>query len=138
MITGTSSQESWSRSGYWTLVKRGRTHEIFLTVACDERGYERVLPVFSAKCSANTFLEYGALDTGVWHARRMECGELISLLYGPCEKVGGVALDPDQPAAGSGIRVDLARRAFLDLLCSRGCEDGRRGMSSGSGALVGA
>lgn len=90
------------------------------------------MPVFSEKCFAERFLEYSTLDIGLWHARRMECGELISLLYGPCEKVGGVALDPTEASVSAGIRVDLVRGVFLDLLSGQSCEGGSRGPLSGA------
>jgi hypothetical protein len=57
-------------------------------------GAARVLPVFSFEEEAEMFLRLGGYDGGRWRAREGRVGELVSVLYGPCKDVSGVALDP--------------------------------------------
>lgn len=73
-----------------------------------------VLPVFSFREEAETFLRLGEAETG-WWARETTGGELISLLYGPCASVNEVALDPLPDVDGEVIfdLVGLGREAFL-------------------------
>ena len=52
-----------------------------------------VLPVFSFREEAEMFLGLGYAADG-WQLRETTCGELVSVLYGPCRKVDYVALDP--------------------------------------------
>ena len=59
---------------------------------------------------------------GSWQVRRVEAGELVSLLYGPCRGVELVALDPVsdvEPAVINGC-VSLPRKRFVDVLLRKG------------------
>lgn len=130
---------------YWLLSKRGRAHEIFLIVGGDESGFGKALPVFTAECLAAAFLDSSGLWDGAWRSRRVAGGELISLLCGPCGRVVGVALDPlgDSVVAGAGLRADVGRVGFLDMLSGRNRREkaGSRPLVApglGRGALVGA
>lgn len=116
-----SSPGTWGPSVYWLLSSRGRTHEIFLIMDGGEPGCGKALPVFSAERSAVAFLESSTLDPGIWHARGMDSGELISVLYGPCGRISGIALDPVEGpvVSGAGLRTDVGRGAFLDMLSGR-------------------
>ena len=85
--------------------------DVFTLRPDDDR---EVLPVFSFKEEAETFLRLGETETA-WRARETTAGELISLLYGPCARVNRVALDP-VPVVDGEMGFDLAgwgRRAFL-------------------------
>ena len=53
-----------------------------------------------------------------WRVRLTGCGELISVLYGPCARVRRVTLDPlpQMVANGTAALVSLDRHRFLDHL----------------------
>lgn len=75
-------------------------------------GGESVLPVFSSEEDAASFIRSG---TGVWRARRIGAGELVSVLSGPCGDVEYVALDPwpkITPEAALGL-VGVSRESFV-------------------------
>ena len=74
-----------------------------------------VLPVFSFEEEAQMFLGLGHAADG-WQVRETTCGELISVLYGPCREVEHVALDP---VPGITELVSLSRRAFVRALLER-------------------
>ena len=76
-----------------------------------------VLPVFSFKEEAEMFLQYGKVPDK-WYIRKSTCGELASVLYGPCRDVRRVALDPlPQMVADKTIEfVSLSRKAFIGAL----------------------
>jgi len=73
-----------------------------------------VLPVFSFREEAEMFLGLGhaASDTS-WQVRETTCGELVSVLYGPCREVRHVSLDP---VPGIVELVSLSRKAFVSAL----------------------
>ncbi len=71
-----------------------------------------VLPVFSFREEAEMFLGLGYAPDG-WQLRETTCGELVSVLYGPCRRVEHVALDP---MPGVVELVSLSRRAFIRTL----------------------
>lgn len=129
-MIGAYSRRSFSPQGYWLLSKRGRAHEIFLIVEAGEPSPGKALPVFTAECLAADFLKASGLGDEVWHSRRVDGGELISVLYGPCVRVGGVALDPagGPVIAGSGVQSNIGRSVFLDMLSGRS----RRAPDSGA------
>ncbi|CAA9428481.1 MAG: hypothetical protein AVDCRST_MAG80-402 [uncultured Rubrobacteraceae bacterium] len=90
--------------------------DVFTLRPDDDR---EVLPVFSFKEEAETFLRLGETETA-WRARETTAGELISLLYGPCARVNRVALDP-VPVVDGEMGFDLAgwgRRDFLQNFVS--------------------
>ena len=74
-----------------------------------------VLPVFSFREEAEMFLGLGH-DADGWRVKETACGELISVLYGPCREVEHVALDP---VPGLVELVSLDRRAFIRALLER-------------------
>src|SRR5918997_1408550 len=74
-----------------------------------------VLPVFSFREEAEMFLGLGH-DSDGWRVKETACGELISVLYGPCREVEHVALDP---VPGLVELVSLDRRAFVRALLER-------------------
>jgi hypothetical protein len=89
----------------WIIVhQRCRGLEV-LTGGC------HVLPVFSSRREAETFLLLEA-PSG-WRVRETTCGELVSVLYGPCRNVEHVALDPLPDMVE---RVSLSRKAFVGAL----------------------
>jgi hypothetical protein len=71
-----------------------------------------VLPVFSFEEEAQMFLGLGHAAHG-WQVKETSCGELISVLYGPCKEVEHVSLDP---VPGLVELVSLSRRAFVRAL----------------------
>jgi hypothetical protein len=87
-----------------------------LTVAVD--GGE-TLPVFCFEEEAEMYLRLAGLEEG-WLARPSGCGELVSLLYGPCACVRSVALDPLPEMIRDGTigLVSLERGRFVDHLMS--------------------
>lgn len=87
-----------------------------------------MLPVFSHEEEAEMFRSLGGAGGG-WRIRESTVGELFSVLYGPCARVGPVALDPlpemlDEKAVGL---VSLDRERLLDLVLGRGRSPQRHG-----------
>ncbi len=80
----------------WWIISRcenGRTE--VLTISGEE-----ALPVFSFREEAELFLWSVGLGDG-WRSRESRCGELLSVLCGPCSGIRRVALDPlPQPWTG--------------------------------------
>jgi hypothetical protein len=76
-----------------------------------------VLPVFSFKEEAEMFLRFGKFSDE-WYIRKSTCGELASVLYGPCRNVGHVALDllPEIVAEKMVEPVSLNWEAFVKAL----------------------
>jgi len=109
-------------SVYW-LIARNETGRLeFLTPSLTDG--EKILLVFSFKEEAEMFLRLGQAGFDTWQARQSTAGELISVLYGPCANVKGVALDPlpTMLAERTLELVSLSRRYFADLLVLRGRE----------------
>ena len=75
-----------------------------------------VLPVFSSEEEAEMFLGFGHAADG-WQVKETTCGELVSVLYGPCRGAGHVALDP---VPGLVELVSLSRKAFVRALLESG------------------
>jgi hypothetical protein len=73
-----------------------------------------VLPVFSFREEAEMFLGLGYAADG-WQLRETMCGELVSVLYGPCRRVEHVALDPVPDLVAL---VSLSRKRFISVLLS--------------------
>ncbi len=106
------------RGGHWIITKRGDGHIQLLTVALDSN--EKALLVFGFEEEAEMFLWLEGLDGG-WRVRETSRGELISLLYGCCGRVGLVALDPlpssAQRGGGADVRpTSLDREEFVETL----------------------
>lgn len=113
-----SSRLLEQRNSYWLITNRrpGRV-DVWTMGLADGR---RVLPVFSFEEEAAFFLRLGI--QGSWQLRRVEAGELVSLLYSLCRGVQLVALDP-----ASGVEADivnrfvsLGRKRFVDVLLRKG------------------
>ncbi len=113
------------RPEWWLIVKDGNGSLEPLTI--DGAGGEtgETLPVFSFEEEAEMFLLFAGLR-GSWRARPSGCGEVVSILYGPCARVRDVALDPlPEPISDGTIGLlSLERNRFIDrLLISRSrCE----------------
>ena len=71
-----------------------------------------VLPVFSFREEVDTFLHFKGAGDG-WHARETTCGELISVLYGPCREVEHICLDPLPTIVEL---TSFSRKAFVEAL----------------------
>ena len=70
------------------------------------------MPVFSSRKEAETFLLREGVGGG-WQVREATCGELVSVLYGPCRNVEHVTLDPLPDMVE---RVSLSHKAFVEAL----------------------
>ena len=97
----------------WVVAKYRSCEMGVLTLHLDTG--EEVLPVFSSRNAAATFLRYlprwclsrrQRIESG-WCARESTTGELISLLFGPCKSVDQVALDLRPETAPEGLSADL-------------------------------
>ncbi len=71
-----------------------------------------VLPVFSCREETETFLRLRGVGDG-WQTRETTCGELVSVLYGPCRAVEHISLDPLPEIVEL---VGLSRKAFVEAL----------------------
>ncbi|MDQ3864213.1 MAG: hypothetical protein M3317_12100, partial [Actinomycetota bacterium] len=75
---------------FWLVARDGdRPVEVF-TMDC---GDDESLPIFSQEEAAGIFLDLGGAGDG-WRTRESSAGEIVSLLFGLCSRVGSVALDP--------------------------------------------
>jgi hypothetical protein len=106
-------KSTFARQPFWLLVRR-RTAGLDVYTVGDE---EQVLPIFSFEEEAEMFLRLGVSEKG-WRVRESTCGELASLLYGPCRDIGQVSLDPLPDAVGGRIVgcVSLCRKDFAGAL----------------------
>jgi len=100
-------------SRWWLLVRGGGSGvEVFVL----DRGGEQAVPVFSGEGEAEMFVWLGGAFEDGWRVRESSAGELVSILYGPCARVGSVALDPSP---------DMAPKVLGLLSVSRGRFVGR-------------
>jgi hypothetical protein len=78
---------------------------------------EEVLPVFSSAEAAARFLSSQVLGEG-WYVRPFSTGELVSLLFGLCERQGRVLPNPLPTALSSeGAPASLvSRERFIESL----------------------
>jgi hypothetical protein len=89
----------------WLIVRQGCSGiEVFTT---DDR-----LPVFSFRDEAGIFLHFEGAGDG-WHARETSCGELVSVLYGPCREIEHISLDPLPKMVEA---MSVSRKAFVKAL----------------------
>lgn len=109
-----ASRAPGRRNSYWLIAKVRRGSMDVFTMGLDDG--RSVLPVFSFEEEAALFLRVGA--QGCWEVRRVEAGELVSLLYGPCRGVELVALDPVSEVESDVMNklVSLGRKRFVDVL----------------------
>jgi hypothetical protein len=89
----------------WLIVRQGCSGIVVFTT-------NDHLPIFSFRDEAEIFLHFESAGEG-WHARETSCGELVSLLYGPCREVEHISLDPVPKIA---TIVSLRRKAFVKAL----------------------
>lgn len=73
-----------------------------------------VLPVFSFREEVEAFLHFLKDAGDGWHARENTCGELVSILYGPCRDVEDISLDPLLP--GIVEPTSFSHKDFLKAL----------------------
>ena len=116
-----ADKKATARTAWWIVsrVHRGRVEA--MTVP---RGREELLAVFGHEDEAGMFLWSlgpGAATDG-WRVAETRCGELASVLCGPCGGVGGVALDPlpEMLEDGTAALVGVGRERFLTRLLGRG------------------
>lgn len=106
-------KSTFARQPFW-LVVRQRTSglEVFTF-----GGEGEVLPVFSFEEEAKMFLRLGVSEKG-WRVRESTCGEMASVLYGPCKDVEHVSLDPLPDTVGGRTLgfVSLNRKDFVGAL----------------------
>jgi len=115
-VARAATEATRRRPKWWLIAKTEYGRVEFLTTARDEDGGE-TLPVFGYEEEAEMFLHLGGYGDS-WSARESSSGEIVSVLYGPCSGVEGVALDPlpemmdDETLA----LVRLGRKRFLGWL----------------------
>lgn len=127
--TRLSRHISTTNPPYWLIVRDDTKHVEVFMVECGRE--ETFLPVFSSKQEAQLFAQKKQPMKGSWHARPTGFGELVSVLYGPCRRVGSVALDPPWETLSERTLnlVCLSRAEFVDFLLDRGrswFEEGHR------------
>ena len=71
-----------------------------------------MLPVFSSREEVEAFLHFRGASNG-WLARETTCGELVSILYGPCRDVEDISLDPLTQTVEP---TSCSRKAFVEAL----------------------
>ena len=104
------------RPPFWLLTRRrrGRTE-----VLCAELvAGLKALPVFSFAEEARLFVRLGLFEGAGWRAEEISAVDLASLLLGPLQDMGRVALDP-LPGVGlepANRLLCLRRETFLDLI----------------------
>ena len=74
-----------------------------------------VLPVFTFEEEAQLFFRLGVPAKDGWPLTQTTCGEMISVLYGPCREVTHVSLDP---VPGIVEYLSLSRERFIEVLLS--------------------
>ena len=102
-----------ARRGFQLIVRQqARNLEVFTVGDAGE-----VLPVFTFEEEAQLFFRLGVPEKEGWQLRQTTCGEMISVLYGPCREVTRVSLDP---VPGIVEYVSLSRERFIEVLLSEG------------------
>jgi len=114
-----SQEKSYGNKTRWLIAREDKGR---LEPLCVQAGPARVLPVFSFEEEAEMFLCLEGYDGDGWQVRESCTGELVSVLYGPCMGVSGVALDPlpEMLEDGTVGLVWVERRRFLRKLLARG------------------
>jgi len=113
-----SQEKPYGNKTRWLIAKDGNRQ---LEPLCVQAGAAKVLPVFSFEEEAEMFLRLAGYEGDGWQVRESCTGELISVLYGPCMSVRGVALDPlpEMLEGGTVGLVWVGRRHFLGQLMVR-------------------
>ncbi len=70
------------------------------------------MPVFRFREKAEAYLRIRSADNR-WRARETSCGELVSMLHGPCREAERVWLDPSPEMVEL---VSMSRNAFVEAL----------------------
>lgn len=112
-----TSRDGTSHASYW-LIEKNANGPMELLIFELASGAD-VLPVFGFREEAELFLELGSCKD--WRIRESRAGEIISVLYGPCADVEGVALDPlpEMVAEKTVGLVCLSRQRFVDRITDR-------------------
>jgi hypothetical protein len=76
---------------YWLITRNENCRIEMLTIRLPEG--KEALPVFSFEEEAQMYLGFEASGEG-WRIRETRAGELVSVLFGLCARVGRVTLDP--------------------------------------------
>ncbi len=90
----------------WLIAKQGFSELEVFTIG------RHMLPVFSFREEVEAFLNFKGAAEG-WQARETTCGELISVLYGPCRNVEDISLDPLPRIVE---HMSLSRKVFVEAL----------------------
>ncbi len=77
---------------WWLIAKNGNSRVEFLTTDREDDCGE-TLVIFGHEEEAEMFVYLGGYGDDDWCARESSSGEIVSVLYGPCSGVEGVALD---------------------------------------------
>jgi hypothetical protein len=103
---------------WWLIAQDGDGRLEPLTVTC---GAQRALPVFSFEAEAEMFRRLAGLVSR-WRVRSSGCGELVSVLWGPCAQAREVVLDPlpEMVPDGTIELVSLNRGRFVNRLVRLG------------------
>lgn len=106
---------------YWLIVRHDGSQMEFLTVNSAGNLHDggKVLPIFGSGEEAGLFLKVRAPGSG-WRLRQTGAGELVSVLLGPRNDVGHVAIDPAPEESHDGAADLVGREGFMDLLMGRG------------------
>ena len=115
--TKAATEGTRRRPRWWLIAKNANGRLEFLTTVGDGDDGE-ALAIFSHEEEAEMFLHLGGYGDDGWHARESSTGEIVSVLYGPCLDVKGVALDPlpGMVADGTLSLVRVGRERFLERL----------------------
>ena len=106
MIRGRPERVLMRSKLLWLIVKQRHGGPEVLTID------GRVLPVFSFREKSEAYLRLGGADS-CWRASETTCGELVSVLYGPCREAERVCLDPLPEMVEL---VSMSRNAFVEAL----------------------
>lgn len=111
------SRSTLTQRPHWLITRHKISQLEALTIGSEDD--EQALPVFSFEEEAQMFLRFWAgAASGDWKVRETSVGELASMLYGPCEGVSKVALDP-LPEVCGGLLLGLLsveRNEFVRVL----------------------
>ncbi len=92
------SRSNLARRPHWLIAKHKISQFEVLTIGSED---DEAVPVLSFEEEANMYLHLRAETSSEdWRVRETSVGELTSLLYGPCEGVSKVALDPPPEVCG--------------------------------------
>ena len=101
----------------WWLVTKDQ-HGCTEVLVMDYGDEQALVPVFSSEDEAEMFVRFAGTHESDWLVREVSVGELVSALYGLCEGVRSIALDPcpETLASESIGLVSLDRRRFVNWI----------------------